>query len=127
MLVKRAENSGSKAAKPSEISYIVRFVAWMEMRAMQPFWIAPSILSADLARFNVLSGRLSELKQQGRSVATAGGPIDIVWLERIAYALRNMVPDAWPDAASMAAQPSWRSKARDALADRLKSLAGVGG
>ncbi len=77
--------------------------------------------------FNVLSGRLSELKQQGRSVATAGGPIDIVWLERIAYALREMVPDAWPDAASMLAQLSWGTRARDALADGLKSLVGVGG
>ncbi len=77
--------------------------------------------------FNALAGRLSELKQQGRSVATAGGPVDVVWLERITYALRDMVQDAWPDAASMSAQPSWRSKARNAVAERWKGLVKIEG
>jgi len=65
LLVKWAENSGSKAAKLSEISYIERFVALMEMRAMQPFWIAPSILSADLAR---LGDDVARVLQAGADV-----------------------------------------------------------
>ena len=75
--------------------------------------------------FTAVSRRLSELKQQGRSVATAAGPVDIVWLEHIEYALREMFKDAWPDGASMASQPSWRSKAIDALAERFNGLAGI--
>jgi len=54
------------AAKLSEISYIERFLAvMMESRAMQPFWIAPSILSADLAR---LGDDVARVLQAGADV-----------------------------------------------------------
>ncbi len=77
--------------------------------------------------FNAFAGRLSELKQQGGAVSTAAGAFDLIWLERIAYALRDTVRDAWPDAASMEAQPSWGIRARDALTERLKGLVKIEG
>ena len=65
LLVLRAENRAVQAAKLSEISYIVHFVPSMEMRSMQPFWIAPSILSADLAR---LGDDVARVLQAGADV-----------------------------------------------------------
>ena len=65
LLVKWAENNQPMAAKASEISYIGRFVTLMEMRVMQPFWIAPSILSADLAR---LGDDVARVLQAGADV-----------------------------------------------------------
>ncbi|MFM9915692.1 MAG: VWA domain-containing protein [Rhizobacter sp.] len=77
--------------------------------------------------FKAIAERLMAIEQQGRSVTPTSTSVDHIWLERmtIAYALRDMVWDAWPDGASMAAQPSWRSKAREALAERFKGLAGI--
>lgn len=98
--------------------------AFVYVMAQTETWDALS-RSEDL--FSALVGRLSALKQQGRSVVTCGISVELIWMERIAYALRDTAHDAWPDAASMLPPPSWGATARTALTDRFKGLVGLDG